>query len=1248
MTQTYEDLSKHLSSCKDHEKATKLFQALGYETIRPLVLQLDDIPSKSKENIHSAAKIVHIGDCAPFEVIFVRLLDDKFRRTEIRRFLESYYKHRPQGERLFIFAPSDEDPQEILFVSPKRILDTRDPYKVRLWLRMLQVNLERICRTDLDVISHIHAEGIKDPQEIFRLHDEAFSVQRVTQKFFEDYSEVFEKIEDFVFNAHKDLGKAWARDYTHILLNRIMFIYFIARKGWLNGKDGKPDKDFMRNFWQAYKESNQRDAFHEGWLDVLFFEAFNGHFQRRDEYQQRFPKYLLDALSTAPYLNGGLYTRRLGLDDRLHKPIPDELLALLFDKWTDGTYPGLFERYNFTVMESGRFDQEVAVDPEMLGSVYEQLVNQTFEEDEEKKDLRRSAGIFYTPKTEIDLMCRLAVCEYLKKQFDHGYHDLLYRFAFAVSEDEKQEAEKDLIQEGIVEDLSKHLKKIKACDPACGSGSFLVGMLLVLDDLQQRCDRLLGEQDTPYRRRKRILREQIYGVDVMEWAVRVAELRLWLQLVVETELRPPERHLEPLLPNLNLKVRTGDSLIQTIGDMDLSPFRRQELSLTQDLKGRLLRLKGNKRKFFHGEDKNITDAMLKKEEFDLFKAILEHSIIETEKIVEQRRLELEKAPSQTFLPSIPGTEEGGNAKEKIEKEIRELEERLRGLRKTREKLLHETQPPFVWDMAFMEVFEPEQRGFDIVIGNPPYVRQEKIKDYLGRFDREEYIKRLNESLKAIYPSFFQTKKRLSGRADYYVYFYFHALSLLNDNGIFCFITSNSWLDVDFGKDLQDFFLRYGDLRVVIDNRKKRSFAQADINTVIVLSGAPRRKKPLSEQEMRGHKVRFVAFQVPFDMAISPVIFSEIFDDSLYEPIGNISVLRRHEFRAILANNEDLYKEGLLERDVEEGGEENKKKATPMLAGTGSFAYTGGKWGGKYLRAPDIFYTILEKGRGKLVRLGDIAEVRRGFTTGANEFFYLEPTGKEAPKGFVHVRNSAGWEGEIEEEFLKAVIKSAKDSPALLINPANLATRLFSCHLEPARLVGTRALDYIKWGESQNFHMKPSVKGRKRWYDLGHKRPADAIILRRAGERMPVFEANGVVEDCVLFGITRRDTGIDLHAFLGALNCTVTRLLLELATRELTGAQAVMDTNVYVVRDLQVIDLRQLASRSVQALAQAYRNIRLRPCLSIFVEKDREDRRALDDVIFDILGLTSGEREAVYEAVVDLVRTRLEKARSMNP
>jgi hypothetical protein len=443
-------------------------------------------------------------------------------------------------------------------------------------------------------------------------------------------------------------------------------------------------------------------------------------------------------------------------------------------------------------------------------------------------------------------------------------------------------------------------------------------------------------------------------------------------------------------------------------------------------------------------------------------------------------------------------------------------------------------------------------------------------------------------------------------------------------------------------------LRYGDLRVVIDNRKKRSFAQADINTVIVLSGAPRRKKPLSEQEMKGHKVRFVAFQVPFDVAISPVIFSEIFDDSLYEPIGNISVLRRHEFRAILANNEDLYKEGLLERDAEEGGEENKKKATPMLAGTGSFAYTGEKWGGKYLRAPDIFYTILEKGRGKLVRLGDIAEVRRGFTTGANEFFYLEPTGKQAPKGFVHVRNSANWEGEIEEEFLKPVIKSAKESPALLINPANLPTRLFSCHLEPARLAGTRALDYIKWGESQNFHMKPSLKSRKRWYDVGHKRPADAIILRRAGERMPVFEANEVVEDCVLFGITRRDTGIDLHAFLGALNCTLTRLLLELATRELTGAQAVMDTNVYVVRDLQVIDLRQLPSHSVQALAQAYRDIRLRPCLSIFVEKDREDRRALDDVIFDILGLTSGEREAVYEAVVDLVRTRLEKARSINP
>ncbi|WP_425499942.1 DNA methyltransferase [Fontisphaera persica] len=134
-------------------------------------------------------------------------------------------------------------------------------------------------------------------------------------------------------------------------------------------------------------------------------------------------------------------------------------------------------------------------------------------------------------------------------------------------------ADQALAQHNLWPQLGELLRKFTVCDPACGSGSFLVGMLLVLDDLQARANARLGLKETPYERRRRIIGEQLYGVDVKDWAVHVAELRLWLQLVVETELQPSELKFRPLLPNLSFKVRCGDSLLQEIGGINFGLHR---------------------------------------------------------------------------------------------------------------------------------------------------------------------------------------------------------------------------------------------------------------------------------------------------------------------------------------------------------------------------------------------------------------------------------------------------------------------------------------------------------------------------------------------------------------------------------------------------------------------------------------------------------------------------------------------------
>jgi methylase of polypeptide subunit release factors len=159
--------------------------------------------------------------------------------------------------------------------------------------------------------------------------------------------------------------------------------------------------------------------------------------------------------------------------------------------------------------------------------------------------------------------------------------------------------------------------------------------------------------------------------------------------------------------------------------------------------------------------------------------------------------------------------------------------------------------PFVWDIDFAEVFG-EKGGFDIVIGNPPYVRQEKIappdklRSEVTLEDKRQYKEKLLKSIQTHYPFI----KKIDKKSDYYIYFYFHGLSLLNEKGTFCFITSNSWLDVGYGKDLQEFLLKYCHIKAIYDNQAKRSFEHADVNTVIVLLGPPDTKKAPSEWPAR--------------------------------------------------------------------------------------------------------------------------------------------------------------------------------------------------------------------------------------------------------------------------------------------------------------------------------------------------------------------------------------------------------------
>ncbi|RMF53182.1 MAG: hypothetical protein D6750_01240, partial [Bacteroidetes bacterium] len=346
------------------------------------------------------------------------------------------------------------------------------------------------------------------------------------------------------------------------------------------------------------------------------------------------------------------------------------------------------------------------------------------------------------------------------------------------------------------------------------------------------------------------------------------------------------------------------------------------------------------------------------------------------------------------------------------------------------------QVPFVWDIAFVEIFQGEKKGFDIVIGNPPYVRQEMIappaldpNDFDGetadrwKEQKKAYKAKLQESVAAAWPRFFRYKpgraefRKLDGKSDLYIYFYLHGLALLNSQGSFCFITSNSWLDVGYGADLQEFLLKHSHVKFILDNERKRSFAQADVNTIIALLAPPddRRESGLDQT------ARFVLFKVPFEEVLGADTFKAL------EAAAERQSTDR--WRITVRTQQDLFEEG-LDTGEDEGEQGPTAKNTSRRLPIKTARYLGNKWGGKYLRAPDIFFTILEKGRGKLVPLGHLAEVRRGFTTGANEFFYLDDE---------KIRQ---W--GIEPEFLKPFLFSLKEVERYEVDPKLLERKLFVC------------------------------------------------------------------------------------------------------------------------------------------------------------------------------------------------------------
>jgi hypothetical protein len=332
----------------------------------------------------------------------------------------------------------------------------------------------------------------------------AFDVEAVTKRFYDDYERVFTNLQG-VLNLPTPEDK---KMFAQVLMNRLMFLRFVERKGWLRLGNSNP-KEYLKNLYQARGLNNL--SWYRSRLQVLFFEGLAIPNHNRE-----------NVIGSVPYLNGGLFT--ITEWDERAGDIADEAFEPILGE------NGLLYRYNFTVEESTPLDIDVAVDPEMLGKVFEKLVI-----------ARRESGSYYTPRTVVQFMCREALKGYLGSQC-----------AQLVDEHKT-----DNISVPEARELLGRLDDVKILDPACGSGAYLLGMLQELFTLTEKLD-TRAQTDDPhnaYQRKLNIIHNNIYGVDLDEFAVSIARLRLWLSLAVDFE----GDHPDPL-PNLDYKIEIGDSL----------------------------------------------------------------------------------------------------------------------------------------------------------------------------------------------------------------------------------------------------------------------------------------------------------------------------------------------------------------------------------------------------------------------------------------------------------------------------------------------------------------------------------------------------------------------------------------------------------------------------------------------------------------------------------------------------------------
>ncbi|HHT9117451.1 MAG TPA: HsdM family class I SAM-dependent methyltransferase [Candidatus Hypogeohydataceae bacterium YC38] len=528
--------------------------------------------------------------------------------------------------------------------------------------------------------------------------------------------------------------------------------------------------------------------------------------------------------------------------------------------------------------------------------------------------------------------------------------------------------------------------------------------------------------------------------------------------------------------------------------------------------------------------------------------------------------------------------------------------------------------------------------FDGAVGNFPYIRQELIEKRLKGY-KEKLQKVLEEDWLEEYRELFDKKGslHLSGQADIYAYLFFHLPKFIKeDGGRMGIVTSNAWLDVAYGYELQRFFLKNFKIIAILESRCEPWFEDAAINTIVTIL-----ERCKNAEERDRHLVKFVKVKkrlkdlIPYDIKAETTRRFYYLDGLIHKiedagkeyikleatkvinTLKGIKTYEDEDFRI------RVIRQGELLKEIEKTG-----KTT--------------KWG-KYLRAPEVYFEIMDKCRDMLVPLEEVSNIRFGIKTGINEFFHLT---KDKIKSW-----------GIEKEFLAPIVTSLKEVEEPVINPRKLRFLLFNCHKSKDELRRNRkggALAYIKFGEEQKTKGRgrvgrsglgypdvPSVQGRTYWYDVGDREPGDLVINRFTGERFffPVNKHKVMISD-TFFEVKFKESN-STTLYQAILNSTLTYLFAELTGR-ITWTQGVLYFYGPEITELLIPNLINIPKGLHSKIIKAFNKILSRPLESISEEIQKKDRRNLDSLLLKAMGLAPEKYlKPIYFGLCELVKERTE-------